>query len=281
MSYCWPMPPICSTTFEGQFYDQIFPPSFFGELSDLMGIAQNAPNLSALRQGHYQAFSEFVTGQIEQRSFQSLKAENARLDRVAKDADRLLQSLTGLYDFGQAQGKLKREVETNPTSFTSSNGDTLASLLDDTRPDNPFFIIKQFVSDISISAQRAKVTTPKPSEGLPKSKEGDFDLAPIEALVCDRDLAPSRDDAADLARWKEQSEAHKLGGDHALLQFVKRFKTAWVALSPHPFTQGHYYEKIGHEPARTVAALKLCFASFAPEINPQAIVTAIRKVQAG
>lgn len=71
MSFYWPMPPICSTTFEGQFYDQIFPPSFFGDLSDLMGIEQNAQNLAALRQGHYQAFSEFVTGQIEQRSFRA------------------------------------------------------------------------------------------------------------------------------------------------------------------------------------------------------------------
>lgn len=280
MTYCWPMPSICSTTYEERFYDQIFTPDFFGELSEIMDVAPTRENLTELRQGHYQAFSKFIDGQFEQAGFQNLKEENTRLDRVAKDADKLLQSLTALYEFGQAQTKLKSEIERNPTSFTGPKGETLASLLDQGRPDNPLFTIRQFVSDIWISAQRAKVKKPKPRSDLSMCSEGDLDLDVLATLVRDKDWTSTGDEAADHTRWKERSEAHKLASDHALLQFVKNFKCVWVKLSPHAFTQGHYYDKIGHEPSRTVASLKHCFASYAPEISSQAIVTVIRKMLA-
>lgn len=280
MTYCWPMPSICRITYDGQFYDQIFTPDFFGELAKLMEVSPTRENLVTLRQGHFQAFSAFTTGQFEQTNFQNLKDENTRLDRVAKDADKLLESLDALYEFGRSQTKLKSEIVINPTSYTGPNGRSLVSLLDNDRPDNPFFTIKQLVSDLWVSAQRAKIMKPKPRPNLYVGSESDSNLDAISGLVLDKDWTSIGDEAADHTRWKKLKEAHKLSSDHALVQFVKNFKTVWVALSPHAFTQGHYYDKIGHEPSRTVATMKLCFATYAPEISPQAIVTAIRKVQA-
>lgn len=267
-------------TFDGRYYDQIFGPDFFGKLADLMGFAPTQEALSALRQGHYRAYSAFMDGHWELTQFQNLKAENARLDRVAKDAEKLFQSLVALYEFGQAQTKLKSEIENNPTRVVGPNGQTLASLLDQNRPDNPLFTFREFISDLMISAKRAQISKPKSIPMPTFDNDGDIDLDALGAWVLEKDFTSAGDQTADLIRWKERSAAHKLPKDHAILEFVRVFKTVWEVLSPHPFTQGHYYEKIGHDPSYTVTALKWCFAVHAPEVTGQRIVTAIRKVQA-
>ncbi|MEP5599035.1 hypothetical protein [Parasphingorhabdus sp.] len=275
MAYIWPMPKISPITFAGKFYDQIFTPSFFAELADLMGIKPTEESFRALRLGHYRAFSDFSTGQFEQDNFQALKAENARLERVARDAERLIHSLSDLYEFGQTQSKLAREIENNPTKCLSYKGQTLTSLLSDNRPNNPFFDFRELLSDLWVSAKRAIIIKPKnptPAGYQPSLEE-------LEKLILNEDFSFSGNYEADLDQWRKRRAAHKLQSDHALCRFIEAFSSVWTELSPFPFTQGHYYEKIGHEPSRTVAALKLSFSCHTPNVSAQNIVTAIRKVQ--
>lgn len=78
--------------------------------------------------------------------------------------------------------------------------------------------------------------------------------------------------------WEKRKANHKLGADHPLLEFVRTFKPTWESLSPVAFTQGHYYEKIGHAPSPLVASLEMIFEQIDTTVTPQNIVTTIRKI---
>jgi hypothetical protein len=269
------MPPLSLILYDGQFYDEIFSPEFFGALAELMGIEWTEENFNALRSGHYLAFKAYTVGQYEQRQFFSLKAENARLKQVAKDAERLIVSLGALYEFGQTNTNLAKEIQSNPMHHVAPNGLTLAVMQSTERPEDPLYDFREFISDLWVSAKRAIISKPK----APVQLGENFDLKTVEALVLAKDYNSTGDHAADLARWRERSAAHKLNNDHAICRFIETFGPVWTKLSPIPFTQGHYYEKIGHEPSRTVAALKLSFSCHVPNVSTQNIVTAIRKKQ--
>lgn len=277
MTCFWPMPALCEITyFDDQYYDQIFPPGFFAELAGLMELEETQSNIAALRAGHHRAFAAFMAGQSERDNFQPLKAENARLERVAKDAERLWASLGALYEFGQTQERLAQEVRDIPTHHTTPEGQTLAALLSE-RPNNPFFDLRALLSDLGMSAKRAIIAKPKKNTPIGP----DFDPSEIEARLLAMDPNYRGDDASNLALWHQRSEVHKFSGEDALCRFVAVFKPVWEALSPHPFTQGHYYDKIGHSPSRTVAALALSLSRHAPDMTEQNIVTALRKALAG
>ncbi|SIT08827.1 hypothetical protein [Paracoccus saliphilus] len=279
MPYYWPMPPVSPVIYDGGFYDQIFDSEFHGQLAELMELDLSLSNMTVLRDGHFNAFDEFMSGHYEQLNYQPEKAENARLERVSIDADRLMASITVLYGFGQTQRKLANQIKSNPSKYVSSTGLELASLLDDRRH-QPFFTLLKFLSDLQISAERAINRKPRYIDFNDAYIDGKLDLDKLEKLVMSRDVDLSGDPEIDNRRWKDRSRAHKLPKDYPLQCFLRAFRETWLQLSDHPFTEGHYYGRKAQHVSRAVDAVKLSFDQHAPHITRQNIVTAIRKVNA-
>lgn len=141
LTYFWPLPPVSIYTFNGEYYEQMFDPSFHATLADHMGITATFEHANALQTGHYQAYLAYFRADIEQRNYQTEKAENRKLQSVADDAGRLAKSLTKLLEFGQCQSKMVGQVANNPTGFTSESGFKLVDILDRKRPTTSFSLL--------------------------------------------------------------------------------------------------------------------------------------------
>ncbi len=281
MSYFWPMPQISPLEFDGRCYDEIFDPAFHWELTCHMDIPCSYENLKAVREAHYEAFEAYATGQFERAGFQSEKAANAMLHRVSKDAEQLMSSLGSLYEFEETQSKLVREIRSNKTKYIRSDGLKLAATLDEESRDNPLFSLRQLLSDLYISAERARNRKPqKPAfHYAPKTHpNGEPDMDKLEQAVRDRKWDATDSFENDMRRWKTRSQAHKVPKDHALQCFLRKFQSAWTSLSPHPFTHGHNYGGIIQNVSRTVDAVELSFSQHDHKFTRQNIVTAIRKI---
>ena len=273
MSYFWPLPALGALTFDGFSYDEIFPPEFFGQLSELMGVEHTQEALSALRSGHYQAFLAFNDAKVRRDTFEALKDENTRLKRIAKEAEKLFQSLSELHEFGQAQDSLLRSIDNNPTHFSDRKGRSLMGLLNTESGNQPFYALQQILSDLGMSAERAIIAKPREIPAIGAAT----DAAALFAMIEARDWSYTGTHEENLALWEKRREEHRQQDDQPLRRFVEAFRPVWDALSPFLFSQGHYYEKIGHSPSRAIAALKLSLERHAPEVTEQNIVTAIRR----
>ena len=283
-----PLPPkiiVSNLTFDGKRYEEIFPQVFHEELADHMGITLTPQTLEVLQQGHYHAYQAFFIGALERENFRSEKAENAKLEQVANDAERLMLSLAKLYGFGLTEEKIVTEIKSNPTCYVGPEGGKLSDLLDGNRPDNPLFSFRQFLSDLYISAKRA--TNHKPPDVYPKDRVaallngGEISqetLKTLEDMALNRDWNLTDDREKDIECWRERSQAHKRPKDYALLEFIKAFRPVWDELTTHSFTHGHYFGGEVHTSSRLVDAVKLSVDQHSPTITRQNVVTAIRKI---
>lgn len=144
----WPPEPICDGTYDGKTYDEIFGLTFFKDAASLMGFELTAANFEQFRQGHLKAFRAYHSGCYEEKNYQTEHAENKALERVAKDAERLMNSLLNLYGFGETQEKLAATIKSNPTSYTHPDGLKLSDVLISGRSEAPLQGIKEFISDL-------------------------------------------------------------------------------------------------------------------------------------
>lgn len=272
---------IDTVTFDGRRYDDFFGVKFHERLAELMRVEMSDAALSAVRHGHFEAFLAYRSGKFEQDYFRSEKAENKKLERVATDAERLMNSLIELVEFGQSAKKLEAEILHNPTHYTSSSGVKLTHILDQDRYSDQLFSLRQLLSDLCVSAKRASNHKPVDmSVALGKTirQDGSPDLESLQALMRKKNYRDEGTYDQQVMEWKKRSQAHKLAKNHALLSFVREFRTLWLSLSTSAFTHGHNYGGKTQYVSRSLDAIELSFAQHAPEVTRQSIVTAIRTV---
>lgn len=255
MTLYWPLETVSKMTFDDEWYDQIFDPIFHTELARLMQLPQDYQTMKVLRQGHYEAFLSYKNAKFEHDRFQQEKVENAKLDKVANDAERLMKSLVELFEFGQTQAKLAKNVIENPTCYLSADKVKLADLLDMDRLNNQFFTVREFLSDLSMSTKRSVNKKPRKS---------------VAASTSGKELKVSKDRAGQ----------HNAKKGSPLTNFVRVFRFHWSELSPLPFTEGHYYGPQTQHISPTIDAIALSFACHSNAVTRQNIVTSLRKSKA-
>lgn len=259
-------------------HNRIFSEAYFQEIADWMGVDPDPEQCRELQKGHLVAFDRFWHALYTRQTARTLKEENALLERVESEARRLLNSLLTVSHFGEAQPNLIEQISTNPTAYTGPQGQTLSSLLDRQSRVNKLRTLHELLSDLAASANRAQIRTPKPGHyalEIPDNFE-EIDLDAIEKAVLSKPLGASNEYDADMQIWSARVAARKQEREHELVAFLRSLKEIWSTLSPHAFTQGKYYERIGHEPARLVQVVRLFLNQLGYPAPTSQIANAIR-----
>jgi hypothetical protein len=291
MSYFWPLPPVTSMTFDDKFYDQIFTSSFLETSLELLRVPKTYENYLSFREGHHSAFQDYMSATYARENFASLKTENAALLRVAKAASSLQLALLSLEGIGQCAPNLVKEIKLNPTHYTSSQGTKLADLLDEHRYSNKLFSIREFLSDIYISAERAQLKMPVEFSRahllLEAYRNGKIEvnhafINELGAAVSNRDWNRTDDFQKDVERYNERANARKHPKDFPLTTFILAFEKTWNTFSDRKAaTQGHHYPEIGQTASIFVDLVELSLRQCDAPFTRQNVVTAIRKLPKG
>lgn len=266
----WPMPLISETTFDGRFYEEFFPPEFYAEIFPTMGIAGTREELADFRFRHFQAVQEYFTAMIAAANAKTLKDENAKLDHVARDAERLMASLMALHEFGTTEAALAEELIRNPSSYQSAEGFTLAQFVNPSSP-RPLFAVTAIISDIAASAERAQLRK-APSE-IERRREIRQTIAlrkPDETerlLQMDR-LMPTIGLESGRREYRKKTDAP--------FAFVASFAGVWRHFNCGAFNSGHTVEGLKGTKSRAVDAVLLTIRRIDPACSRATVVTAFR-----
>ena len=229
-------------------------------ITDIMGLSLDIESTECFENDLMAALDAFLEGQFSLVSHRSLKEENKVLDDVRKHSDALYTSLLSLFDHGQSTRKLAQEVKSNATKYTAPSGIILADLLDNNRA-NPFRSLREFLSDLSISAERSIVRKPKADTAWD-----------IEDEMTDEEI----ESYVEPPQFKDVGSLPTLEKQYALRCVIFTFKEIWGKYSEQPFTEGMYYPETKSTISLTVDAIEIFMKNLDPSVTRQNIVSAIR-----
>lgn len=266
----WPMPPLSTTTFDGKLYDELFSPELFSELCALMNLHGSREELISLRTGHFEAVEEYFRARNGVENAKTLKEENSRLDKVARDSESLIKSISDLYEFGSTQDMLSAEIAKNPTAYSSPDGHNLAQFISSSLP-HSLFGVMAIISDIFASAQRAQIRH-NPTED-DRQRELLKVLSSQEPDAMGRLLKDQRLEST-FSLDRERRDYRKRSD--APLAFVACFAKVWTELNAGTFNSGHTVEGLRGSKSRAVDAVYLSMRQLDEKCTRARVTTAIR-----